>query len=172
LLEESIKELKGAVEPQPPDPVIDLQLDAYIPDSYVSDSQQKVELYKKVIAARDFADVQELEEEFADRFGPPPPPALALLGVARLKCLARTLGVAQITQERDLLTVKFLPGVALRKEAGARIVRTFKGRAQLAPGRAPVARLRARGMDDAERLQALEQLLRLLEPGIGGEWRI
>src|SRR5690606_37426221 len=42
LLDESIKELKGQVVAEPPDPVIDLNVDAYLSDEYITDSQAKV----------------------------------------------------------------------------------------------------------------------------------
>src|SRR5690606_41561123 len=41
LLEESIKELRGEIVPEPPDPVIDLNVDAYIPESYITDSRSE-----------------------------------------------------------------------------------------------------------------------------------
>ena len=52
LLEESIAELKGEAKKEPPEPVIDLDLDAYLPDTYVTDGGQKVELYKRIAAIR------------------------------------------------------------------------------------------------------------------------
>ena len=52
LLEESVKQLKGEVVQELPQPVMDLNVDAYVPDEYVDDSRQKVEIYKKVIAVR------------------------------------------------------------------------------------------------------------------------
>jgi len=58
LLEEAIQQLKGKVEQQIPDPVLDLKVDAYIGDSYVYDSKQKVELYKKMAAVRTIKDAE------------------------------------------------------------------------------------------------------------------
>ena len=85
LLEESVKELRGELVSAPPEPVIDLTVDAYVPDSYVTDSQQKVEVYKKVVNLRTEEDVQELEEELIDRFGDPPQAVRNLLSVAPSK---------------------------------------------------------------------------------------
>src|SRR5690625_1493650 len=101
LLDESVRELKGEVVGDPPDPVIDLTIDAYIPDSYIPDSRQKVEMYKKVVSIRKTEEIQDLEDEFVDRFGDMPEPVINLLAVARIKAVAREVGVGQINQARD-----------------------------------------------------------------------
>src|SRR5690606_15541859 len=68
LLEESIRELKGEVMARPSDPVIDLNVDAYLSEDYINDSQQKVEIYKTVAGTATLEDVQDLLEEMKDRF--------------------------------------------------------------------------------------------------------
>ena len=74
LLEESIRELKGEVEQSPPEPVFDLEVDAYIPDEYVPDPNQKVELYRRIIELSALEECDDLEEEIQDRFGDLPTP--------------------------------------------------------------------------------------------------
>ena len=88
LLEESIRELKGEVEQTPPEPVMDLEVDAYIPDEYVPDPKQKVELYQRIIELGSLEDCGDLEEDIQDRFVDLPTPVRNLLQVARAKILA------------------------------------------------------------------------------------
>src|SRR5690606_15388597 len=87
LLDESVKELRGEMVPQLPDPTIELNVDAFIPDSYVGDSRHKVELYKKVMAVSSEEDAADLEAEIRDRFGRLPAAVQNLLAVARIKAL-------------------------------------------------------------------------------------
>ena len=77
-----MKQLKGEVVQELPQPVMDLNVDAYVPDKYVDDSRQKVEIYKKVIAVKDLAGVDALAREVADGFGPIPEPVENLLQAA------------------------------------------------------------------------------------------
>ena len=75
--------LKAKSMARPPDPVIDLNVDAYISEEYVTDSQQKVEIYKKVAATGTLDEVRDLEDEIRDRFGEPPQSVYNLLSVAQ-----------------------------------------------------------------------------------------
>src|SRR5690554_5153476 len=132
LLEESIRELKGEVMARPPDPVIDLNVDAYLSEDYINDSQQKVEIYKKVAGTATLEEVQDLLEEMKDRFGPPPQSAYNLLAVARIKILARRVGAGSISQERDGVTIKLLAGLSLPRDAVS-LTRQYRGRVLVLP---------------------------------------
>ena len=79
-------EMGGAVEePQGSQTQIDMNIDAYLP-SYIYDSMQKIEIYKKVgDALRTLEEAEDLLEELVDRFGDPPQAVVNLLSVARLK---------------------------------------------------------------------------------------
>ncbi|HEX6971898.1 MAG TPA: TRCF domain-containing protein, partial [Limnochordia bacterium] len=159
LLEEAIRELRGEVVKQPPEVSIDLNVDAYISDSYISDAQQKVEIYKKVIAIRHARDAAELEEELTDRFGEPPPAVQHLLAVARIKAVARRLGVAQISSEKDVALIKFLAGIALPVDGWYPLVRKHRGRVLFSIGRVSQIKVRTRGLSDGELLRLIETVL-------------
>lgn len=159
LLEESIKELRGDIASQPPEPVIDLSVEAYVPDSYVADSQQKVEIYKKVVALRDRDDAQDLEEEIEDRFGTLPEAVLNLMTVARIKVLARELGVSGISTERDGVVVRMHTGLAIPRDVAGHLLRRFRGRLMTLPSRANTLKLRSRGLTDAQLLKFIEEVL-------------
>lgn len=69
---------------------------AYFPLSYIPDSRQRVEMYRKLAAAAEAAEIERVRAELRDRFGPPPPPVELLLQVAGLKILAAARGVTSI----------------------------------------------------------------------------
>ncbi len=159
LLEESVKELRGELVSAPPEPVIDLTVDAYVPDSYVTDSQQKVEVYKKVVNLRTEEDVQELEEELIDRFGDPPQAVRNLLSVARIKNYARTLGVSSVGAERDGVVLKLHTGLTIPRDVANHLIRRFRGSLMVLPSRATSVKLRTRGLTDPQLLGFIEKVL-------------
>ena len=70
MLKEAIEERRGTIEEVKRKTVeIDLEIDAYIPDSYISDGQQKIEMYKRFRGITDHEEIEELQEEMIDRFG-------------------------------------------------------------------------------------------------------
>jgi transcription-repair coupling factor (superfamily II helicase) len=87
--------------------VIDLPVDAYLPDGYVEHEPQKLELYRRLGRAATDAEVAAVRTELADRFGPPPPPVERLLEVARLRIAAQAAGIASLAREGRELVVRF-----------------------------------------------------------------
>lgn len=159
LLEEAVQERKGVVAAEPPDPVIDLTVEAYIPDQYIPDSQQKVEMYKKVASVRSLEDVDDLEEELEDRFGEQPDAVRNLLSVARLKMEAKGMGVGQILQERDGVSLRFLPGLTVSRDVPMALMRRFRGQIAMAPGRGTTVKVRSRGLSDYDLLRLLQDVM-------------
>jgi transcription-repair coupling factor (superfamily II helicase) len=101
MLEQAVKALKEGREPMLDRPLaataeVELRLPALLPESYVAEVPVRLALYKRLAAAPDNAAIDGLTEEIVDRFGPLPPPATALLRVARLKLQARALGIRRL----------------------------------------------------------------------------
>ena len=160
LLEETIGELKGEQKkPEPPPVMIDLTVDAYVPDSYVPDSRQKIEVYKKINGIESLEDASDLSKEFIDRFGPLPLPVDNLIAIAALKVLARELGAASIASERNGVVVRFADGVRYAYSDMARIAGPFKGRVAFAAGRTQRLRVKTHGMSEREILHTLMNIL-------------
>ncbi len=159
LLEEAVREVKGERTQAPPEPVIDLSVDAYVSDDYVADPQQKVEVYKRVAAVRSVVDVTDLQEELEDRFGPAPPPVKNLLAVARIKALAKEVGVESVSGTPDEVVIRFLQGVVLPRQTAYELSRRFRGRILLSAARSAPVRLRRRGLGERDMLALLEQVL-------------
>jgi transcription-repair coupling factor (superfamily II helicase) len=107
LLEEAVAAARGeAPERRDRRPVIvELPLDAYLPPAYVMDEIERVDLYRRASGTASIAEVDDLAEELADRFGEPPEPALNLLGLSRIKILAREAGASSVTFRSGTLAV-------------------------------------------------------------------
>ena len=84
---------------------MELTLDAYLPPEYVMDEIERVDLYRRASGLGSLAEVEDLAEELADRFGELPEPASNLLGLSRAKLLAREAGASSVTYRSGNLTV-------------------------------------------------------------------
>jgi transcription-repair coupling factor (superfamily II helicase) len=107
LLDEAVKELKGEKIERLLEVKIEFDLDLYIPESYVSDSQQRVEIYKELSEAKSSEEVAKVEAELADRFGNPPPEVEDLLNLACAKITASRLGISRLSLKKDILMLEF-----------------------------------------------------------------
>ncbi len=99
MLEEAIREIRGQEIPQVDDTQIDLKLTAFIPADYIPDLEQKMSAYRGVASAGSRWELQQIEVDWCDRYGPIPKPALQLLRVMELKQIAKKLGFARIKPE-------------------------------------------------------------------------
>ena len=85
MVTEAVGELTGEVPEHPAEVQIDLPVTAHLPGGYIARDDVRMEAYRRLAAVTTPADVDDVRAEWEDRYGPPPPPALALLEVARLR---------------------------------------------------------------------------------------
>lgn len=106
MLKEAVEQKRG-VEEQNKAPLfeIELSIDAYIPDTYIKDSQQKIEMYKRFRSVDSLEEVAELKEEMIDRFGEYPREVNDLFRVAEMKVYASFVQLEKIKQEKELVTI-------------------------------------------------------------------
>ena len=90
--------------------VIDLPVDAYLPDDYVPEEPQKLELYRRLGRVASVDGLQAMRLELLDRFGPLPAPVERLLEVARLRFTAERAGLHSVAREEGRLVVRFGTG--------------------------------------------------------------
>jgi len=95
-----------------PQAVVDLPLEAHLPDDYVPDEAQKLELYRRLARARTAGDIAAFRQEITDRFGVMPQPVVRLVEVAELRLVAEGAGVSSISREDGLLIVRFGAGLS------------------------------------------------------------
>ncbi|HEY7130650.1 MAG TPA: transcription-repair coupling factor [Candidatus Limnocylindrales bacterium] len=117
LLAEAVEERKARREDRPPrverpQAVVDLPVEAHLPDDYVPEEAQKLELYRRLARARDAGDLAAFRQELTDRFGPMPQPVIRLVEVAELRLAAEAAGVGSISREEGQLVVRFGEGLS------------------------------------------------------------
>jgi transcription-repair coupling factor (superfamily II helicase) len=106
MLKDAIEEKMGdkPVESKPK-LEIDLEVDAYIPDSYISDGHQKIEMYKRFRGITSIEELEELQEELVDRFGEYPEQVSLLFQIAQIKVFAMESGIEMIKQSKQDINI-------------------------------------------------------------------
>ena len=99
--------------PSPGEPVkrdkseclVDLRVDAYIPEQYIPDGPGRIEAYRRIAAIQNAADAADVLDELIDRYGDPPASVSDLVNVSLVRVQAAQVGVYEVTQKKDLLTL-------------------------------------------------------------------
>jgi transcription-repair coupling factor (superfamily II helicase) len=112
LLAEAVEEARARRDGRPPAgetpaAVIDLPVEAHLPEAYVPDEAQRLDLYRRLARVREPAELVDLRAELLDRFGPLPPPVERLLEVVELRLAAEAAGIAAVGREDGWLVVRF-----------------------------------------------------------------
>jgi transcription-repair coupling factor (superfamily II helicase) len=118
MLREAIADLRG--EERPAERIrteMDVELDAYLPEEYVSDADQRIRIYKRLADLGELAALETLSAELRDRFGRLPEAAASLLRLKELRLLAEDAGVEYLKQRDDGALVRFVAGREPAREA-------------------------------------------------------
>ena len=107
MLNEAVKHLKGELPEDVYTTTIDINIDAYIPNSYIANEYQKLDIYKRIAAIETEEERDDMLEELIDRFGEPPKKVQQLLRIAQLKAEAHKGYIVSIEQkgERYIFTM-------------------------------------------------------------------
>ena len=104
ILNEAVLEERGEVLPKKTEALVDMKVNAHIPESYIPASAQRMEMYKKISLILTPEDERDVADEFMDRFGDMPKPVGRLLSVALVKSLAERVGIERVEERAGVLT--------------------------------------------------------------------
>jgi transcription-repair coupling factor (superfamily II helicase) len=152
MVTEAVGELTGTAPEEPGEVQIDVPVTANLPRDYIARDDVRMEAYRRLAAVTTQADVDDVLAEWEDRYGPPPPPAVALLDVARLRAEALRLGIRAVSVQKGSAR---LDGWHLLKSQEARL-KMRVGRAQVLPDAVVVP------VQPSRELTITQALLRLL----------
>ena len=104
MLNEAVKDLKGTAKVEDQyETVLDLETDAYIPNTYIKNEAQKLDVYKRIASLENAEECEDMAEELTDRFGDPPKAVKNLLEIARLKAEAHGLYITEVSGNANRL---------------------------------------------------------------------
>lgn len=135
LLNEAVSLMKGE-DPTPieEDCVVDMQVQAHIPEHYIDSTNLRLDVYRKIAAIRNQEEALDVTDELIDRFGDPPAAVKGLIDIALLRNTATSLGIDEIKQQGKSL---LLFQKKIDMPAVGRLVKNLKGRVLLSAGSRP-----------------------------------
>ncbi len=105
LLSEAISDERGEAPKKQRECLIDLQINAHIPDKYISALSQRLTAYRRIADVRTFEDAEDVRDELRDRFGDIPPSVEGLIEVSLCRNTASALGIYEIGQRGDTIAL-------------------------------------------------------------------
>ena len=159
LLNEAVSLMKGEEPTRPVDQecLVDLQVQAHIPESYIDSLSLRLDVYRRIAEVETQEDAMDVLDELIDRFGEPPASVKGLLDVALLRNTAAGLGVTEVKQQGDsLLVYKEKFDVA---EVGP-LIKALGGRVLLSAGSKPYISVKMAGQPPT---QALSEILTAMQ---------
>jgi transcription-repair coupling factor (superfamily II helicase) len=131
LLAEAVRELKGEPPSARVEPVISVDAEALLPETYVPEVNQRLALYKRLAELEEAEEVAQVRSELADRFGPPPAAVDALLDIVALRVVARRTGVERIDAHGGRALLTFAPSTEVTPEHILKAIAQSRGKMTL-----------------------------------------
>lgn len=128
MLNEAVLTLKGEQpEEEPFETSLELQVDAFIPATYIRSEFQKLDMYKRIAGIENAEEYADMQEEMIDRFGELPNAAENLLRVALLKAEAHRAGITQIVQKTNQIRFYLKPNAKISSVNLVKMVESYEG---------------------------------------------
>jgi transcription-repair coupling factor (superfamily II helicase) len=155
LLNEAVLEERGEKVEQKPECAVSLGIDAYIPERYIRSTAQRIDAYKKIASVCDEADMLDVYDELADRYGPLPKQAEILLGISLIRALGSESGFERI-EKRENTVLFYTKSYTL--DVWRPLITEYKGKLLISAGTTPYASLKL-----ADKIPLQDQILALLK---------
>ena len=158
LLDEVVKEMKGIKTTPEIDVQIDLNVTSYIPDSYIEDSSQKIEIYQNIALCRNEQDIQNVIDEIIDRFGNMPEELENLLDIARIKYLAKAQNIVKIASRKTAVVFTYNSNNDFNLDI-SQLVKKYGNRIKFSAGIKPMLTLETGTTNEKELLHQVTDFL-------------
>lgn len=160
LLDEVVKEMKGIKVTEEADVQVDLNVTCYIPDNYIEDSGQKIEVYQKIALCRTEEDIQNVIDEVIDRYGNMPKELENLLEVARIKQLAKEQNIVKVESKQNGVVFTFDSSENIKYDI-AELVRKYGNKIKFSAGIKPMITYKTDNVKEQELLKQIKEFLEI-----------
>ena len=161
-LERAVKELQGKVIEEDIETTVDLNVDGYIPSSFIENEEQKIEIYKKIAAANNKDDIFDITEEIIDRFGNIPKQVDNLLKISYIKSLSNKLHVKSITQAGNTVNIEMHSGNDLSQDMIGFLMKNYYTKISFVGTNEPIIKYKLQSLEQMKILSELEEFLEVL----------
>lgn len=160
-LDRAVRKIKGDIEVNGEKEVtVDLNVDGYIPSKFISDEEQKIDIYKRIAAISSKDDVLDATEEIIDRFGNPPEEINNLLKIAYIKVLCKKVNVKSILHINKTVSIEFQTQKELTPELINFLIINYKNQIKFDVSKEAIVRYK---LENTEQKQILKELENLFE---------
>lgn len=156
LLDEVIKEMQGIEVQEEIDVQIDLNISCYIPDEYISDSSQKIEVYQDIALCRTEKDITNVIDELIDRYGNMPKELENLLEIARIKEMCRQFNILKISKKNGAF-VFYFDANKFDFSIVDSLISKYGNLVSFSPGKEPYITLKSKTITDLEQLDEIKK---------------
>ena len=159
MLEDAIKVIKGEIEKEPVETTVDIKVDAYIPSNFISDENQKIEVYKKIAAIESYDEYMEIKDELEDRYSDIPDSVYNLMDIAYIKSKARSLNIEEIKETPKNIFFRFEEGDKGYKKIFKVLLENYKSNVILKFGKNPEFEFKKDSVKKEELLVFFKEML-------------
>lgn len=163
MLNEAVKHFKGESEEETYTTTMDLNVDAYIPESYIPNEYQKLDIYKRIAAIENEEEMDDMMEELIDRFGDIPKKVQQLLTIASLKALAHSSYITSVEQKGETIKLVMYEHAKVNPVKIPELIQAYNGSLLFKNEETPYFIYHKKGYNkrekDDSRLQTLKKLL-------------
>ena len=167
LLDQVVKEMQGIeidTSDEEQEIQIDINVSSYIPDEYIENSSQKIEVYQNIALCRTEEDIQNVIDETIDRYGVMPKELENLIEIARIKELCRKAGVIKVAEKKNAYTnsknlVFYFDKNKYNPEIVDTLIKKYGYEIKFSTGIEPYITLRIEKMSDEELINKIKEFL-------------
>lgn len=161
LLDEVVKEMQGVEVKEEQDVQIDVNISSYIPDEYIENSSQKIEIYQNIALARTEEDIENVTDEMLDRYGQIPEEVNNLLEIARIKELCKKAHVIKISQRRESIVFNF-DANNFKMEIVDILLKKYRNEIRFSPGKEPYVTYKVPENSDSVIVKKIKEFLKTI----------
>ena len=163
LLDEVVKEMQGTEVKEEKEIQIDINLSSYIPDTYIEDQAQKIEIYQDIALCRNDKDIEDVIDEIIDRYGSMPKEVENLIEIARIKILAREASVIKVTQKEKSIMVNLdKDDIKIDEEKIKVLLEKYGTKLRFSAGVEPYITLKINEKDEEKIISQIKELLQAI----------
>ena len=167
LLDQVVKEMQGIeidTSDEEQEIQIDINVSSYIPDEYIENSSQKIEVYQNIALCRTEEDIQNVIDETIDRYGVMPKELENLIKIARIKELCRKAGVIKVAEKKNAYMnsknlVFYFDKNKYNPEIVDTLIKKYGYDIKFSTGIEPYITLRIEKMSDEELINKIKEFL-------------
>ena len=158
LLDEVVKEMQGIEVETEQDVQIDMNLSSYIPEEYIENSSQKIEVYQDIALSKTEEDLKDVLDELIDRYGQVPEEVHNLIEIARIKQLCKKANVIKIVQRKEN-AVFYFDSLKFSTDLVDKIIKKYNNKIKFSPGKEAYITLKLENNSDKNVAQEVKKFL-------------